>query len=476
MPRISAIIVTRNNRKDIQRCLASLQQSRHPVHEVIVIDNDSRDGTPDCVRRGFPDASVLDFWDNPGFGEGNNRGARVASGDYLLLLNPDATVAPDCIDRLVDEFEHDPQLGMAVPKVVLASEPSIINSAGLFVNSVGYGWDRGYLEWDTGQYDRTEPILAGSGCALMVRADVYRALGGFDAPYFLYYEDLDLCWRSWIAGHPVRYVPAAVAHHTMKISGRPALYNDYLDHRNRLRTILKNLSAGSLVRMAPGVLAFEAGSAWAFAKWRQWASLRHRVRAWSWNVGHLPDTLARRRTVQRSRAVEDEKLADRFARGRVPQVRAALPNYPPAYDHLVDRAQLSTSVTMGTNDVGALGLGWHGLESFDGLPSRWCCGYGIAFLGAPGSCDHSTLTIKSASMRPTEVIVRTGRVERGRFAIAPGPWHELTTEVPITGDIVRVEILVAPTFVPSESDPTVPDNRTLGIAVSRMTLFEGLAS
>src|SRR5439155_11598250 len=135
----SAIIVTRNNQKDIQRCLLSLKESRHPVDEVIVIDNDSSDSTSDRVRRDFPGASVLDFWDNPGFGAGNNRGARVASGDYLLLLNPDATVAPDCVEHLVEKLEQDPRLGITVPKIVLASEPSIINSAGLFVNSVGYG-------------------------------------------------------------------------------------------------------------------------------------------------------------------------------------------------------------------------------------------------------------------------------------------------------------------------------------------------
>src|SRR5438128_2564432 len=110
----------------------------------------------------------------------------------------------------------------------------------------------------------------------------------------------------------------------MKVSGRAALYNDYLDHRNRLRTLLKNMSARSLLRLAPEALAFEAGSAWELARWRQWHKVRLRAGAWSWNVGHLPDTLARRRAVQRHRAVSDEKLADLFARGRVPQVRAAL--------------------------------------------------------------------------------------------------------------------------------------------------------
>src|SRR5207244_3361273 len=82
--------------------------------------------------------------------------------------------------------------------------------------------------------------------------------------------------------------------------------------------------------------------------------------------------------------------------------------------HLVDRTQLSAIVTMGTNDLGALGLGWYGLESFDGRPSRWSCGYGIAFLGAPESSGRVTLSISCSSLRPPDCCVRRARAARGR--------------------------------------------------------------
>lgn len=475
MTRISAIIVTRNNTKDVAPCLRSLLESRRAVDEIVVIDNNSTDGTADRVRRDFPAVSVVDFWDNPGFGEGNNRGARVASGDYLLLINPDATLAPDGVGHLADALDHDPGVGIAVPKVVLAAERSVINSAGLCVNAIGYGWDRGYLEWDAGQYDVPETILAGSGCVLLVRADVYQSLGGFDAPYFLYYEDLDLCWRSSVAGRPVRYVPAATAYHAMKVSGRPALYNDYLDHRNRFRTLLKNMAPRTLLGIVPRVLAFEAGSIWAFARHRQWSRVRLRARAWLWNIGHLLDTWKRRVATQLGRRVADQALAGLFASGEAPRLRAALPGYVVAYDHLIDRARLSTDVTMTINDAAALGLGWYGPESFEGSPSRWCCGYGILFLRAPDSCTRAKLTVRCASVHPTEVVIRTDRVERGRFALAPGPWRDLTSEVPLDGDIVRVEILVAPTFVPAEASPGSPDDRTLGVTVTSLALHPSTA-
>ncbi len=161
--RLSAIVVTFNSRDDVAVCLESLRGSTRPPDEILVVDNASRDGTADRVRRDFPDVAVLDYWDNPGFGEANNRAFRVASGERYFLLNPDATVAPDCLERLEGAMHGDPCLGVAVPKVRLAREPAVLNSAGLNMNLVGYGWDRGYLEWDRGQYDGAKRSWGGAG-------------------------------------------------------------------------------------------------------------------------------------------------------------------------------------------------------------------------------------------------------------------------------------------------------------------------
>jgi hypothetical protein len=257
----------------------------------------------------------------------------------------------------------------------------------------------------------------------------------------------------------------------MKVSGRPAIYNEYIDHRNRLRTLLKNLSRRSLLGVAPHVLAFEAGSMIHRVRNRQWPNAWRRAQAWFWNIRRLPDTLSRRRAVQRRRMIADKQLEDLFARsGGSPRLRASLPGYPETYDDSIDRSRLSPIITMGTNDTGALGLGWYGLESFAGIPSRWCCGYGIAFLNAPKESGPATLKIRCAASWQTKLIVRTDRQERGRFIVNAGPWQEIETCVPHNGDTVRVELLVAPTTVPSEKDPSSPDHRTLGVAVAQIAL------
>jgi GT2 family glycosyltransferase len=467
MPRISAVIVTRNNRKEIAACLESLAASVQPIDEIIVVDNSSTDGTADFVRREFPSARVLDFWDNPGFGEGNNRGARVASGDYLLLLNPDAMIAPDGAGHLLGAFA-DTSIGIAAPKVVLAAEPSIINSAGLCVNTVGYGWDRGYLEWDHGQYDTREPVLAASGCALLIDRELFARLGGFDAPYFLYYEDLDLCWRAWMHGRPVHYVPAAVVRHAMKVSGRPALYNEYYDHRNRLRTLLKDLPRPGWTELGGGILGFEAREMMTRLRRRDRTGVRMRWRAWWGNLRCLRELAVRRMAAQGGETLWTH-MRPLFAPGVHPRLKAPLPQYREVYDDTVIATDIGATLTMGTHDVGALGLGWHAVEGFDGRAARWCCSYGIAFLAAPaGTAGRATLTVSAAAVHPTTMIVRTDREERGRFALTPGPRRDLNVSVPVHGEVTRVEIVVDPPFIPSEADPSSPDHRMLGVAVDRI--------
>lgn len=317
MPRVSAVVVTHNSREHVARCLTSIRESEHPVDEIIVIDHCSTDGTVDFVRREFTRVCMLSFTDNPGFGEGCNRGCRGGSGDYILFVNPDATIEPACLGRLSHALDAEERLAIAVPKIVLSSEPAVLNSTGLAVNSVGHAWDRGFLERDNGQYERSEHVLAGSGCVLFVRRDVFRELGGFDSSYFLYYEDLDLCWRAWLAGYTVRYVPDAVARHAMKRFDRPARYDHYLDHRNRIRTVLKNMPAPLLRRTLWQMVLFEGASAMNLARRRQWRALWFRLLAVLWNTRHLAGTMKQRARSQTGR-VSPEVTGRFLVAGRRP--------------------------------------------------------------------------------------------------------------------------------------------------------------
>jgi GT2 family glycosyltransferase len=305
--RVTALIVTRNHAPEIGACLDSLRASTAPPAEVFVLDHGSTDGTADRARRAHPGVVVLEYRDNPGFGAGINRGRRLAGGDALLLLNPDATVAPDCIERLVAALESSPDLAVVAPKVLAAGDPTRVASAGLWVNRVGYACDRGHLEPDRGQYDAAQEVLGASGCALLVRASAFDQVGGFDPRYFLYYEDLDLCWRSWLAGYRVLYLPAATARHRAGVDAT-GVFRHYHDHRHRLRTLLKNCGARTLLRIALPVLWLELSSVAALALRGRWRALGWRLRAQLATLVGLPSALAARRRIQRSRRVGDQRL------------------------------------------------------------------------------------------------------------------------------------------------------------------------
>ena len=465
-PRLSAIVVTRDSGREIVACLRSLAASTVPLDEIVVVDQASRDGTPDLVRRLCPEALVLEYWDNPGFGEGNNRALRTAVGDYCLLLNPDAAVTPDCVGRLVETLEEQQDAAVAVPKTVLASEPTILNSAGLQMNQVGYAWDRGFLEWDRRQHDRAEPVLAGSGCALLLRAAPIRQLGGFDPSYFLYYEDLDLCHRAWLAGHPVHYEPAAVVRHAMTLHGRPRMYREYLDHRNRLRTVLKGWPARLLWPRLPRLFAFEAASALGLVRRGQGRALAWRARAWGSVLARLFSTLRARRRLQRARAIEPSRLEAFLADGHgAPVVAAAVPDYPPALGEGPPPATLALQIEPGVGLPAGLGLGWHAAERLDGQSARWSCGYGVLFLRVPEPGRRAVLTLHWRAARPVSVTVRAGGQDLGAHTVAPGSWQ--TTRIPLTapGPALRVELHPHACVVPVRDLPPSGDRRTLGVAL-----------
>ena len=469
--RVSAIVVSYNNSRDIVACLASLKASSLGPDRIIVVDNHSQDGTPDMVRSRFPDVIVLDYWDNRGFAEGNNRAFRVGTGDYYFLLNPDASVAVEALPCLIRALEGRPDAAIAIPKVLLAQEPNIVNSSGLSMNELGWAWDRGYLEWDRGQYDRAGLLIAGSGCAMLLRSSLVADVGEFDSTYFMYYEDLDLCLRARLRGYEVLYVPEAIVKHSMKVSGRPVLYNEYLDHRNRLRTTLKVWSARRLARVLPRAIAFDVMSIVGLVMGGRFHAAVLRLRAWAWNVAHLVSTLRQRSLIQRRRRVPDRVLEEFMVKGyAAPRLRAAPPGYPEMYDDSARAARLDRQLTMGRNDVGLLGLGWYDLEGVGEIPFRWSCGYGIVFLRQPAPHGRRTLVVFCRSAIANTVAVRFNRRTQAEFTISSNTWTECSLTVDLDSELVRLELSPRNVFIPAEMIPGSPDHRVLGLAVSRIEL------
>lgn len=237
--KICVVTINYRNAGDTARCVASLQASTVPVG-VVVVDNSPFDPELTQVLEGRDDITLVRPGKNLGFGQGNNLGVQAAFKkgvyDYVFLLNSDATVAPDTVERLLAGTKAHPEFSIFSPKVVLMYDPDVLWYGGGEVD-----WFRvsarvpGWLQSADSAIARTSrEISFATGCAMLIKSDVWRTLGGFDPRFFMYEEDLELCLRARKAGLRIGYEASAVVQHIGQgsIRRRGEKFRGRLDPRN----------------------------------------------------------------------------------------------------------------------------------------------------------------------------------------------------------------------------------------------------
>ena len=463
---VSIIIVTRNHLEHLEDCLKSVMNLGYPHFEIILADNNSTDGGPEFVQEKFPSVKVLRFDKNYGFAEGNNRAIKQARGDYIFLLNPDTKVKPECVNKLVEVMEEDKGIGICMPKILMFDEPSIINSTGIIANEILQGRDRGAWELDCGQYDKEEQIIGACGAAMFIRRNLFERIGYFDRLYFAYYEDLDFSIRTWSVGYEVIFVPGAIVYHKYR-PFRKDILNEYIDHRNRLRMMLKNMPLPILLWMLPKSLYTDTRSIYRHLRGKRLKLAYYRLKALIWNLITLQDTLIKRVKVQMKRAAKDKPtvlILERLER----IIQAPLPNYDVNSERSVDGSDLDSLVKMGENDIRHLGFGWHVLESWSERKVRWTTNYGIIFLkNSLTGVAEETLQIEAYSHFQTEGGVWINGIRVGEFVIKPAEWQWFHFNFFSQAQVLKVTIKCNETFVP-KFDVGGKDNRTLGTAISEI--------
>jgi len=245
--RLSIVVLNYNGARWLDRCVESLRaQTVVGQIELILADNRSTDGSDVQAKQlaeEFPGGRFVDNGGNLGFCEGNNRPAADARGEWLLFLNNDTWLEPDCLERLLDGAEA---------AGVEAAMPCVLNYADDSFQSLGvkgldpFGWGSHFAEAPSEPLE----ILAPNGCAFLIRASVFRELGGFDPVFFMYADELDLGMRLWISGGRAIGIPAARMHHRSAANVNPAgdgqmvefrtsITTRFYSNRNSLMTLLK---------------------------------------------------------------------------------------------------------------------------------------------------------------------------------------------------------------------------------------------
>jgi hypothetical protein len=222
-PGVGIVIVHYRGLADTMECLASVARTTYLPLTVYVVDQGVRDGTVDAVREGFPSVRVIENGANIGYAGGANVGIRRALADeaaYVLLLNPDATVAPDLVSALVAFAEAHPDIGIAGPVVCRSDRPDVVWAVGGRIDWRGQSHlaltGRSAADPDIGRGDA--PVDFVVGCGMLVRRAVLETVGLYDEAYFLYYEDADLCARARRAGWKIRWASSARMWHKISQS------------------------------------------------------------------------------------------------------------------------------------------------------------------------------------------------------------------------------------------------------------------
>lgn len=267
-PLVSVLILTWNSKEVASAAVASALQQTISSVEVIVLDNASVDNTPQELAAEFGEQiELICFPHNYGYTGGYNRGLLLAHGEFLLLLNPDARLAPDFIEQALKAFE-DEKVGIVSGRLMRA-DGTTVDSTGQFLARSRRTIDRGYGRPLDAASDRAGPILAACGAAAFYRRTMIDDIADdgtfFDEDFFAFHEDLEIGWRAWRAGWSARYVPAAVATH-LRASGQQSRVGLTLKRspstiahiiKNRWATSLRHDRLGAMLKDAPFLLGRE---------------------------------------------------------------------------------------------------------------------------------------------------------------------------------------------------------------------------
>ncbi|MFA6455781.1 MAG: glycosyltransferase family 2 protein [Bacteroidota bacterium] len=224
---VSVITVTMNSLKTIPELMESLYDNGKPEvsFETIIIDNCSKDGTVDFIRKHYPQVRIIENTSIKGFAENNNIGIRHSLGETIAVINPDVIILPGALDILVSYLRQHPNVGIVGPKLlnkdytVQESIRRFIDARTLFFRVLYWGKSvennqklRHYLMLDSDKNGISEVDWI-IGAAMIVRREAIQAIGAFDEKFFLYIEDQDWCYRMWKAGWSVHFNPNAVMIH-----------------------------------------------------------------------------------------------------------------------------------------------------------------------------------------------------------------------------------------------------------------------
>jgi hypothetical protein len=316
-PPVSIIILNYNGLKFASECVRSVLESDYSNFEVILVDNGSVDGSYEVLTQSFgmiPKVRIVRNLANLGFAEGNNVGYRSSKGDIVIFLNIDIEVHRSWLRPLVSSLISNDRVGGAQCKLLRMENRDATDSAGGFLDVLGYV----YPKWSE-TIDKDQQIFYAEGAAMAFKRNVLREVafdaGPFDKGHFLYYEDVDLCWRARMRGYEIVLVPSSVAYHYRGGAARHLGHvRTYYFTRSHILTLMKNYDLSNLVLHLSALLTLELAHLMIAFPLHPRRSIA-KLAAILWCLRNLRNTWTKRVFVQaRVRKVSDTEVMCRMRR------------------------------------------------------------------------------------------------------------------------------------------------------------------
>lgn len=251
---IGVVVLGYNSKQYLKDCFDSVRASEEADYTLYFVDNGSSDSSIEYVKENYKDIKVIDAGSNLGFTGGNNLGIERAlseGAEYIFLLNPDTILDKNCLRELSKRANPKEIFQPLILIFEGGTKTPLINTAGNYVNFLGFSYCNGYREPASKYFN--ENIVSASGAGLFAPRQMYEKIGLLDKVFFMYHEDLDLCWRARLVGYNVRLVTEARMWHkyTFARNNRKMFYVE----RNRLLFLEKNFSGKYLALILPiGIL------------------------------------------------------------------------------------------------------------------------------------------------------------------------------------------------------------------------------
>jgi len=252
MPKIYIIILNWNGLDDTLECLKSLGKIDYPNYKIVLVDNKSKNDEGQIIKQRYPEIHLIQNKKNEGFSEGNNIGIRYAlkkGADYILYLNNDTVVSPDFLSILVDYSQKHEKAGVVGPKMLYYDSDKIWFNGGMVYWWLGFSRHLERLKQNA-QSKITSPLEVDyiTSCCCLVKKEVFEKIGLLDSSFFIYYDEVDWCFKASKAGYKNVVIPAAVIRHKVSsasgVEGSQAItpFQAYFQARNAIVFGRRNFS------------------------------------------------------------------------------------------------------------------------------------------------------------------------------------------------------------------------------------------